>query len=43
MKFSQNTNYKSSIVHFMNKVERSWRIGLQVGISESSLENAVLD
>ena len=43
MKFSQNTNYKKSTVSFTNKVERGWRIGLHVGMSESSLENAVLD
>ena len=42
-KFSQNTNYKSLTVRFTNKVERGWRIGLHVKMSESSLENAVLD
>ena len=42
-KFSQNSNYKSSTVRFTNKVERGWRTGLHVKMSESSLENAVLD
>ena len=37
--FSQNTNYKSSTVSF----KKEWRAVLHVGISESSLEIAVLD
>ena len=42
-KFSQTTNYNSSTVRFMNRVERGSRIGLHVGMSQSNLENVVLD
>ena len=42
-KFLQNTNYKSLTFRFTNKVEWTWRIELHVGMSESSLEKAVLD
>ena len=27
----------------MNRVERGWRIGLHVGMSQSNVENVVLD